>query len=335
MDCHRAVISALVCLALLWPGSARRVAAAYSAQAALGKAGVAFDRSDSGHTVEQYDLRSIGATWTYDYWASLAVPNVDYVQTVWRPTAAAVAGAVWVAQRRPGATWLLGNEPDHAGQSAQSPADYAAGYKAVYRAIKVADPTAKVYAGGISTVSPLRLAWLDAMLAAYGETFELDGWHIHTHILPEACGWGLGLPVGISPTVAQGRGCEYGNRHGDPTALIEQVKAFRQWSIAKGLKRPIIVSEFGILLTPAHGYDEAKIMAFMSKTVRWLNNCRYVTRFAWFSANLTSMPGALMDPATKQPNALGLHYRRITGKTRTKAAEAGDAQRVYLPVIER
>jgi len=297
---------------------------------------VAFDKTFSGHSIDQYPLRSVGASWTYDYRVSATTQgDVEYVQSIWRPTPGSAPASAVVAQQRPGATWLVGNEPDHAGQSALTPAEYAANYKLIYRAIKAADPTAKVYAGGISTVSPLRLAWLDAMLAAYGEPFELDGWHIHPYILPEACGWGVGIPVGIPPTVAQGRGCEYGSRHGDPTALIEQVKAFRQWSIAKGLKRPIIVSEFGILLTPANGYDEAKIMAFMSKTVRWLNNCRYVTRFAWFSANLTSMPGALMDPATKQPNALGLHYRRITGKVRVKAAVGAGSEQVYLPLVGR
>jgi hypothetical protein len=326
MDCYRAIVSALIGLALLWPTPA---------QAAPNKAGVAFDKTYSGHTLDQYALRSVGASWAYDYRANATTQgDVEYIQSLYVLNPASAPGAATIAQARPGSTWLLGNEPDHAGQSAQTPAQYAAAYKAIYRAIKAADPTAKVYAGGISTVSPLRLAWLDAMLAAYGEPFELDGWHIHPYILPEACGWGVGLPVGIPPTVAQGRGCEYGNRHGDPTALIEQVKQFRQWSIAKGLRRPVIVSEFGILLTPAHGYDQAKIMAFMSKTVRWLNNCRYVSRYAWFSANLTSMPGALMDPATKQPNALGLHYRRITGKVRTKAAGAG-TERVFLPVVGR
>jgi len=47
------------------------------------------------------------------------------------------------------------------------------------------------------------------------------------------------------------------------------------------------------------------------------------------------MPGALMDPATKQPNALGLHYRRITGKVRVKAAVGAGSEQVYLPLVGR
>ena len=283
----------------------------------VSKSGVAFDYTRSGDTVDMYDISLAGAAWYYDYTNRLEPDRpigVEYVQMIYRPSATANGNKnpPLKAAANPGSTWLLGNEPDLAVQANMTPAEYAEAYRAAYAAIKSADPTARIFAGGISTVSPLRLAWLDAMLAAYGEEFPADGWHIHPYILPEACYWGLGYPVGIQPDAAPARGCEYGDRHADYSAFVEQIDLFTNWMQGRGVDRPIIVSEYGVLLEQGHGYSQEVINDYMYGTFAYLDHNPRVERYAWFSVNYEWHPGALFDRNTKQLTASGAAYQRYS-----------------------
>ena len=91
--------------------------------------------------------------------------------------------------RQPGRAWLIGNEPDIVHQDWATPAAYAAAYHTLYTAIKAADPSAQVVAGNLSQITPLRLRYLDAVLAAYaaayGAPMPVDVWGMHAFVLPE------------------------------------------------------------------------------------------------------------------------------------------------------
>jgi hypothetical protein len=91
------------------------------------------------------------------------------------------------AQANPGSLWLIGNEPDVKWQDNVTPERYAAVYGELHEAIKAADPTAQVAIGGVSQPTPLRMAYLDRVLAAYraqfGAEMPVDVWNVHAFIL--------------------------------------------------------------------------------------------------------------------------------------------------------
>jgi len=112
-------------------------------------------------------------------------------------TIAAIARAV------PGSLWLIGNEPDRiALQDDVIPVQYARVYHQAYETLKQADPTALVAIAGVVQPTPLRLKYLDAVLAAYQQLYSapmpVDVWNVHNFILREERGsWGAEIPPGL------------------------------------------------------------------------------------------------------------------------------------------
>ena len=105
-------------------------------------------------------------------------------------------------QNNPGSLWLIGNEPDVKWQGNATPEQYAATYGPLYRAIKEADPTAQVAIGGVGQPTPLRIEYIERILAAYeaqyGEPMPVDVWNIHAFILrEERDSWGVDIPPGM------------------------------------------------------------------------------------------------------------------------------------------
>lgn len=292
--------------------------------------GVAFDRFESGDNVLDYDIKALGVQWFYDFGAQRAPrrpDGVEYVQMVWRPTSnpTQLAANTGAAVANPGSAWLIGNECDNAGQCALTPEQYAAGYHDHYYAIKASDPTALIFAGGVTQPTPIRLRWLDAMLAAYqaryGEPLPADGWHVHLYILPEACGWGVGIPVGLS-NAGDAFDCSYGDRHADLKTFISRLADFRLWMRLNGHQsKPLIVSEYGVLLGPEHGYHTQRVADYLKATFDHMeiitdtasglpaDDYRLVQRWAWFSVNYRPFPStALFDPYNKTTTAIGAAY---------------------------
>ncbi len=144
------------------------------------------------------------------------------------PPAAWIAAA---ARARPGQIWLIGNEPDVRWQDDASPAAYARAYHAAYNAIKQADPTARVAIGGLSQITPLRLAYLDrvwaAYRAAYGAEMPVDVWTMHAFVLQEKAGdWGVDMPTGLDERATGVSGMAWGIGDHDDLRLVEgQVRA--------------------------------------------------------------------------------------------------------------
>ncbi|MBN1889982.1 MAG: hypothetical protein JW850_18445 [Thermoflexales bacterium] len=207
--------------------------------------------------IREYDLAALGAGWYLNWRVSANPPHpdgVEFVQTVRTchglgvPTPETVAQAV-VAN--PGALWLIGNEPDSPWNDNCLPEEYAQAYHAAYTLIKSLDPTAQVAAGGIVQATPLRLEYLDQVLAAYqqayGQPLPADAWQIHGFVLREEYGgWGASIPPGLAAST----GMLYNIRDVDNMDCFrQQIVRFRQWMKAHGWQNlPLHVTEYGVLM---------------------------------------------------------------------------------------
>ncbi|MFZ1753337.1 MAG: glycosyl hydrolase [Caldilineaceae bacterium] len=210
------------------------------------------------------------------------------------------------AQARPGMVWLVGNEPDVRWQDDATPEEYACQYYRAWRTIKLADPTAQVAIGGISQVTPLRLRYLDAVRASYTEQFgvpmPVDVWNIHAFILREQAGeWGVGLPPGFDDATD---GLLWDVADHDDLGLVEaQARAMRAWMAERGERnKPLIITEYGILMLPEAGFSPARVIEFMVGSFDLLNSLtdeelgypsdenRLIQRWVWFSTRYYLYP---------------------------------------------
>lgn len=271
------------------------------------------------HRPATFDLRSLRAGWYVDGWAwsTATRPNgIEYVLTVQlesnseggyaiQPEEAYLATAL---AANPGATWIIGNEPDRRHyQNDILPELYATAYHDLYAWIKERDPAARVFAGAIVQPSPLRLEYLDRVLASYraqfGTALPADGWSIHNHILNErSCDyyqdsnicWGADIPPGID--AVDGMVIDQ-SQHGDLAIFEAQVRRFRAWMADNGYRSlPLYVSEYGILLPERNGFPPSSVTAFMDATFDFLltatdaetgyatDDNRLVQRSAWYAA---------------------------------------------------
>jgi hypothetical protein len=275
----------------------------------------------------RYDVAPFSFGWYLDWRAQLDPPrvgNIEYAQMVrivrddLRPTETQIAQ---IARANPGALWLIGNEPDVKWQDNVEPATYARLYHRAYRAIKDADPTAQVAIGGVAQPSPLRLRYLDAVLAAYraqnGREMPIDVWNVHNFILREERGsWGVEIPPGFDDAT----GVLYEvDDSGNPDAFRRQILAFREWMAARGFQNyPLIVSEYGIPMPEDYGFPDERVLNFLTGTFEFFLTARdpalgyptddykLVQRWCWYSLDDTGYPtGRLFDPQTGEMTNFG------------------------------
>ena len=230
------------------------------------------------------------------------------------------------AAANPGSVWLIGNEPDVIWQDNTTPERYAVIYHELYRLIKSVDPTARIAIGGVAQPTPLRLAYLDRVLEAYrvryGRPMPVDVWNAHNFILrEERDSWGVGIPPGVE--AESGMLYEI-QEHDDLTLFREQLFAFRRWMAARGQRdRPLVVSEYGIVMPADYGFDPARVEAFMTATFDLFltltdpevgypaDGGRLVQWWCWYSLADTMYPtGNLFDPDTKAPTPLAVAFAR-------------------------
>jgi virginiamycin B lyase len=244
--------------------------------------------------------------------------------------------AAWLGplvDNHPGSMWLIGNEPDCINQDNVWPEEYARIYHDLYTFIKGRDPTAVLSPGGVVQPTPLRLAWLDRVLAKYqldyGQPMPVDVWNIHNAILNEVRNEaGADIPPGF-PEVEEGVRRDPQDND-NKTIFEQQIFDFREWMAAQGYAGyPLIITEYGILMPELwYGYDEARVNAFMTATFDFLSTAqdadlgdpsdgyRLVQRWAWFSLDVppydpvTGMGfnGNLFDPATGAITGHGVRY---------------------------
>jgi len=303
--------------------------------------------------IGNYDVSQLHAGWYLD-WGASAGPSrpagMEYAQMIrvsggtYSPSLAALGAIV---DNNPGSLWLIGNEPDCIWQDNSLPSEYAAVYHELYNFIKGRDPSAQIAIGGIVQPTPLRLEYLDLVLDAYqglyGEMMPVDVWNIHNMILQEVRGsWGGDIPPGIDADL--GRLYTIGD-NANVDIFKQHIVAFRQWMEEKGERdKPLIVSEYGVLMPEMYGFDYSVVKNYMYDTFDYLTTAtddslgypadgnRLVQRWLWYSLNdddFESWPSRhhLFDPETRQITQLGIDYgnyiRSLT------------AYRVLLPLISR
>lgn len=284
--------------------------------------------------IDQFAVEQLHAGWCYA-WRTDHNPahpqGMEFVQMIqvhgtnYSPSGQDLARVV---QNNPGSLWFIGNEPDVIWQDNTTPTDYAQLYHEVYNFLKSRDPTCQVAIAGVSQATPLRLQYLDMILRAYqdryGERMLVDVWNVHGFILREERGsWGVDIPPGIS--VDQGRLYEIED-HDSMEIFGEQIVAFRRWMREKGERdKPLIVSEYGILMPADYGFPYERVRDFMYASFDYLltasdgslgypaDGNRLVQRWAWYSLSDRVYPtGNLFDPDTAQITPLGLAYGSYT-----------------------
>jgi hypothetical protein len=290
---------------------------------------------------ETFDVAQLRAGWYVDFTFPVCDPapqGMERAQLIRTRTGYVVnPGQLGpFVDRHPGILWLVGNEPDCIWQDDLFPEEYARIYHDVYTFIKGRDPTSQVSPGGIVQPSPLRLKWLDRVLAEYqaqyGESMPVDVWNIHNAILNEKRGsWGAEIPPGLDDTEGEIRAID----DNDNMAMFEsQIWAFRQWMADNGYGGyPLIVTEYGVLMPKEYGFDTARVNAFMSNTFEFFltatdpnlgdptDGNRLAQRWAWFSLDvkpwdpvtLEGYNGNLFNPETTAITAHGQHYASHTG----------------------
>jgi hypothetical protein len=235
-----------------------------------------------------------------------------------------------IARHNPGTLWLVGNEPDVIWQGNATPQEYARVYHDAYHLLKEADPTCQVAIGAIAQVTPLRLRYLEAVLAAYqdayGQLMPVDVWNIHLAILREERGsWGVDIPPGLPDDT--GILYEIGD-NADIEIPKQQVITFRRWMAQHGWRdKPLIVTEFSVLMPPDYGFPLAVVRGFMTDAFDFLLSARdsstglsadgnrLVQRWAWYSlADTLYSTGNLFDPATGQITPLGEAFARYVAE---------------------
>lgn len=188
-----------------------------------------------------------------------------------------VLGAI--IRGRPGALWIVGNEPDRGPnpgdtaceervQDDTEPQVYARAYHDVYAFIKRIDPTSQVAPAGLVQVTPGRLQYLDIVWNTYRQLYGVDmpadAWNMHLYILPEALSGGqpngiANIAIGTDPALAiresdgdPGRCADDSiycyAEHDSMVEFAKQIVAMRQWMKNHGQQgKPLLLTEYSIL----------------------------------------------------------------------------------------
>jgi hypothetical protein len=251
--------------------------------------------------------------------------GLDYTAT---PTGTALAKLVLA---RPGAMWLVGNEPDCTGEDNLRSGVYARAYHDVYYRIKAIDPTARLGAGSIVQPTPLRIHYLNNVLAAYqqryGEPLPTDFWATHSHILSEVsvAGEVRGCTVPDWPNDSPEATHYSYDDHWRLDIFESRLINLRRWMADHGYRdRPLIITEYGILFWPDDAATTQRDINFMTGSFDWLTSAtdpnigyppdgnRLVQRWAWFSLTYANWAPPLFDPQTYLPTAVGHAYGAYT-----------------------
>jgi hypothetical protein len=286
----------------------------------------------SGRGIDADLAGALGLGWYVDWgaWISSYRSNqVEYVPMIRLRNGAPDPGGqalLDVIEALPGALWLIGNEPDVKWQDNVPPDPYAQLYHDLYHLLKTQDPSCQVAIGGITQPSPLRLKYLDQVLEAYqtryGQPMPVDVWNIHNFVLrEERDAWGVDIPPGM--TEQSGLLVEVDD-HDSLTLFEEQILRFRRWMKDRGQQhKPLIVTEYGILMPADYGFPPERVEAFMLKTFEFFRTAadpalgypaddfRLVQRWCWYSLADRSYPtGNLLQIDTGELGSLGEAFRR-------------------------
>lgn len=280
--------------------------------------------------ISRYNVVPLRLGWYLDWntaFDPLMSESMDYAQMVrltkgtLNPDASTLTQ---IARANPGSLWLIGNEPDVKWQDNVEPIMYAWLYNQAYKAIKSGDLAAQVAIGGVSEPTPLRLKYLELVLASYRQQFSaempIDVWNIHNFILREERGsWGVDIPPGI----IDDRGMLYEvDDSGNMEAFRKQIIDFRRWMADRGYRNyPLIVSEYGIPMPEDYGFPPERVTAFLIDSFDFFSTAkeaslgypsdgnRLVQRWCWYSLDDTGYAtGRLFDTSTRKMTDLGIEW---------------------------
>jgi len=262
---------------------------------------------DGGRRIDHYDVTPLKAHWYLDYFTQSTPTKptgMAYAQMIRPPLwqqATFTATVESVLENNPGTLWIVGNEPDRDKQDGLTPTAYATFYHDVYTFLKTRDPAAQVAIAGVVQSTPLRRRYLDMVLAEYEARYDqkmpIDVWTMHAFILPEDYVWGASIPPGLEAFAGEGMKYTIFD-HNNLEIFKANVVAFRQWMSDRGYRAtPLLVTEYGILLSPDHGFPYEKVRTFMvgsfdfflsatdANTGYVADGNRLVQAWSWFSLN--------------------------------------------------
>ena len=312
---------------------------------------------DGGVDITDYDTARVGGGWYHDYSMRANPPQPggvvhhQMIRGAGRTTPELIQQLLpqigRIVDANPGDHWILGNEMDRYGQDGLTPLQYARFYHDVYYFIKQRDPSSRLAIGGIVQPTKLRLRYLDMVLSAYeqqyGEKMPIDIMDIHNFILPENCGWGAGIPPGLNAYANEGTPCPATlAAHGNIETFKQQIRTFRQWMKDRGYQdRPLVISEYGILLSQYHGFPHSVVRNYMLASFDFMLNTkdsatgypaddyRLVQQFAWFSLNYyefdlktyIGLNGNLFDHSSRQIMPLGIDFANYTNQVTVRTID--------------
>ena len=280
-----------------------------------------------GQYLDRDLARRLGAGWYLDWRASpeaVCSEAVEYVPMIRLKGGQPSPGdteLLAAVDAMPGALWLIGNEPDVEWQDYTSPELYAQLYHDLYALLKERDPTCQVAVGGVSQPTPLRLRYLDRILQAYrdryGQPMPVDVWNVHNFVLREQRdSWGVGIPPGLPDGSGWLREI---SDHADLAIFQEQILDFRRWMADRGQQdKPLLITEYGILMPASYGFPPDKVEGFMLDTFEFMRTAtdpalgypadgnRLVQRWCWYSLwDLRYPTGNLLQPGGVELTPLG------------------------------
>jgi len=265
-------------------------------------------------TIADFDVAALHIAW-YSDWGARLHPlrpgGIEYAQLIWTAEGDICHPETLEALQEldplgpfvdanPGSLWMIGNEPECIHQGNSTPEQYAELYHRLYTYIKGRDPTAQIAIGGVVQPTPLRLEWLDRVLghyqSTYGQRMPVDVWNIHNMILPEVRGgWGCEIPRGLS---ADSGRLYTVNDNDNMDYFAQQIVDFRTWMRDRGQRdKPLIISEYGVLMPVEYSFPAERVNAFMNATFDYLltatdeqigyplDENRLVQRWLWYSLN--------------------------------------------------
>lgn len=238
------------------------------------------------------------------------VPMVRVPQGELRPSPEQL---MTLAAKYPGRTWLIGNEPDVEWQDNATPEQYAFAFRCAQAAIRGGDPTAKIGFAGLSQITPLRIQYINRVWDYYntifGHEMDVDVWNMHAFVLrEERDSWGVHIPPGFDD-VDSGELWEMED-HSNLDLIRGQIELMRSWMLEHGQQdKPLIISEYGILLPSNYGFPLHEVVDFMWGSFDLFNSLRdpelgypeddyrLVQRWVWFSTRYDLYPtGDLFNP---------------------------------------
>ena len=230
------------------------------------------------NSVNDYDLSTLGVG-SYLDWSRLrnsSVPaNIDYynVLNVGDINYAAIKAQLpGLLMSNPGATWLIGNEPDAevTYQDHVSAETYGERFFELATIIRQNDPKAKIGFGTVIQLTPIRIFYLTKALNrlvqlagsavqahALIDVYAVHGFNLNEQPLYDANGknisWGAGVPIGYDPATwpaPEVIRIDLGETYKtyDINIFKSRVINFRQWMKDEGEQnKPLWITEFGSL----------------------------------------------------------------------------------------